>query len=354
MSGKRGERMLDDGGWSSAHRWGIRLVVLGCVLLGARAHAQGAPAAAQAPSTTVEVELHGVPVKVTASSVLADAKNPDRYGPANLLDEDPNTLWAEGAKSTGAGEWVELSFPPGTPVHAFLVTPGNPKSSSLYLANARPRKAKLELTVGDGGVLAYDLEFPKNFPVGGSFYVEYRHQWEVKSARLTVVSIWPGRKYRDLCLGSFVPVFREGERTFRGQLQELAPSIAAFIRMPDFVPKLLPPKDTGISAWLRAYPQVPAKGPLPSPQLELEVGPDRVSAWGHYRRALEHSMAGAFVQSNVFRLTPAPDGKGLVLDPLVPPKGKFSSNFRVRWERIAGEWRVVGLDLKFKEETPDD
>ncbi|NMO19178.1 hypothetical protein HPC49_25300 [Pyxidicoccus fallax] len=47
----------------------------------------------------VQVLLHGVPVTVMASSVLADAKDPGRYGPANLLDEEPGTLWAEGHRS---------------------------------------------------------------------------------------------------------------------------------------------------------------------------------------------------------------------------------------------------------------
>jgi hypothetical protein len=336
--------MLGDGGWSSARRWGIRLAALGSVLLGARAQAQ----------TAVEVKLHDVAVKVTASTVLPDAKNPGRYGPANLLDQDPNTIWAEGAKSTGAGEWVELSFPPGTPVQAFLVTPGNPKSSSLYLANARPRKAKLELTVGEGGVYAYELEFPKDFPAGGALHVEYIHAAEVKSARLTVSSVWPGSKYKDLCLGTFVPVFRGPEKdtlkTFLGKGPELAPTLSAFLYNPGFVNDLLPPKDSGETAWLRSYAQVPHGGPLPAPEFELDLSTDSLSSWSRYRRGLDRAVAGSFSKSTVFRLLPAAGGKGYVLEPSKPPK----TNYRIRWQFIAGQWRVVELLQKFQEDSPDE
>jgi hypothetical protein len=307
----------------------------------------------------VEVKLHDVPVKVTASTVLLDAKNPGRYGPANLLDDDPNTIWSEGAKGTGAGEWVELSFPPGTPIHAFLVTPGNPKSASLYLANARPKKAKLELTVGQGGVVAYDLVFPKNFPAGGAIYVEYRNPWELKSARLTVVSVWPGSKYKDLCLGTFVPVFRGPEqnslKTFLGKGQELAPTLSAFLYNPGLVSEFLPPSGGGEPAWLRSYAQVPHSGPLPAPAFELDLSQDSLSSWSRYRRALDRAVAGAFVQSNLFRLTPGPGAKGYMLDPFEPPRGKESfSNFRIRWQFIAGQWRAAELLLKFQEDSPDN
>jgi hypothetical protein len=360
--------MLDNGWRRSARMWALQWAALGAVLLGVCAQAEGgAPAqggsaaqgatAAQAPSTSVEVKLHDVPVKVTASTVLPDAKNPGRYGPANLLDEDPNTIWAEGAKSTGEGEWVELSFPPRTPVHAFLVTPGNPKSASLYQANARPKKAKLEVKIAEGGQMAYDLDFPKNFPVGGAIYVEYGRQWAVESARLTVVSVWPGSKYKDLCLGSFVPVIRGPNQgsleTFLGKGMALAPTIAAFMSSPVNVTELLPPKESGTTAWLRTYSEVPLNGALPTPVEEVDLGRQRLSYWGDERRALSEDVAGAFLRGALFRLTPLPQGDGYVFTPLVPPKKTdTSAHFQVQWRKVAGEWRVVELDVKYREETP--
>ncbi|MBZ4419191.1 discoidin domain-containing protein [Myxococcus sp. RHSTA-1-4] len=307
----------------------------------------------------VQVTLHGVPVTVTASSVLVDAKAPGRYGPANLLDEDPGTLWAEGAKSTGAGEWVELSFPPDTPVHAFLVTPGNPKSAKLYKANARPRKVRLDLRLHDGRRMGYELDFPRDFPAGGAIYVSYERQFAVKSARLTVLTVWPGSRYRDLCLGGFVPVFRgPWERylkPFLGEGRELAPTLAKFMEDPGDVVDLLPPKTSGVAAWLRTYPEVPHSGRVPSPVEEFDLlnGPSR--EWNRYRRDLDRAAAGASHQSELFRLLPEPDGRGYVFAPMGPPKGPDSySNFRVHWARVEDAWRVVELDVTYREQTADD
>jgi hypothetical protein len=297
--------------------------------------------------------LRDVPVTVTASSELGDPKKAGRYGPANLLDEDPGTIWAEGVKGNGVGEWVELSFPPGTPVDAFLVTPGNPRSPVLYQANARPRKARLELKLDEGRQLDYELEFPRDFPAGGSIYVAYHRQWPVQSARLTVLSVWPGKKYRDLCIGSFVPVFRGPDDTFLGQGKELAPTLSVFMRRALLVFEFLPSKDSDELAWLRTYEEVPHNGPLPPPMQEFNLREKRLSHWGDERQALSKDMAGAWLQSNVFRLTPAPRGMGYVFDPVAPPKEPDAfSNFRIRWRLAGHEWRVVELAVKFREETP--
>lgn len=348
---------MSNDGWRGGTRgWGPLLVIVGCVLMGMDAWGQSADAGTLAPGA-VQVTLHGVPVTVTASSVLADAKDPGRYGPANLLDEDPGTLWAEGAKGTGAGEWVELSFPPNTPVHAFLVTPGNPKSAKLYKANARPRKARLELKLAEGRKLDYELDFPRDFPAGGAIFIDYSRQFAVKSARLTVLTVWPGSRYRDLCLGSFVPVFRGPEqramKTFQGAGSTLAPTLAKFVEDPGYIVDLLPPKASGVAAWLRSYPRVPHSGPLPSPEEEFDLLNGPSSEWGRYRRKLDNAVAGAVSQSELFRLIPTPGGKGYVFDPIGPPKTPDAfSNFRVRWELIEGGWRLVGLDMTYAEEVP--
>ncbi len=317
--------MLDNGWRSRTRRWGFQLIALGGVLLGASVQAQAANAA-PAASGSVEVKLHDVPVKVTASSVLADPKSPGRYGPANLLDEDPNTIWAEGVPSTGEGEWVELSFPSGTPVYAFLVMPGNPKSAQLYQANARPKKAKLELKLAEGRQQSYDLDFPKNFPAGGAIYVEYRGEWAIESARLTVVSVWPGSKYKDLCLATFVPVIRGPDdhslKTFQGTGKELAPTLAAFVRYPNLLLDLLPAKESGKSAWLRAYSKVPFTGSLPEPQVEIDMRNSYPSDWGYLSNALAEDVAGAQLQSELFQLTPAVGDAGYEFGPLSPPRSR--------------------------------
>lgn len=309
------------------------------------------------PPGAAEVTLHGVPVTVVASSTLADTQAPGRYGLANLLDGDPTTIWAEGAKGTGAGEWVELRFPPGTRVHAFLVTPGNPRSQKLYRANARPRKARLELTVADGGRLDYVLDFPRDFPMGGGIYVDYRRSWSVQSAKLTVLSVWPGSRYRDLCLGGFVPVLRgpdeDSKPVFLGAGGELGPTVASFMDEPASLFRVLPPKASGESAWLRPYLRIPHDGRLGTPEWEDRVTRD--SSFGWYLSQLERHVIGARVQSPLFRLVPEQEGQGYVLGPIAPPAepGAYE-NFRVHWKRIEGRWHLVGMDVTYQEESPGD
>ncbi|NTX09713.1 hypothetical protein HUA76_02850 [Myxococcus sp. CA056] len=397
---------MSDDSWRGGTRWWEPLrVILGCVLLSTGAWGQstdavrteagglgpsGAPdagqtvsgglgpsapadagraaSAAPGPAETpdaglsdarrVEVKLHGVSVTVTASSVLVEGREPGRYGPANLLDEDPGTLWAEGAKGSGAGEWVELSFPPDTPVHSFLVTPGNPKSAKLYKANARPRKARLELKLAEGRKLDYVLDFPRDFPAGGAIYVDYARQFAVKSARLTVLTVWPGSRYRDLCLGGFVPVFRgppdRSRPTFLGTGSELAPTLAMFMRSPSLVYGLLPPEISGVPARLRAYSRVPHNGPLPPPEEEFNMH-HVTGGWSRFSEDLAGNAAAAGSQSELFRLVPAPGGKGYVFDPSAPPERPDSySNFRVHWARVEDGWYVVGVDVLYREQTADD
>ena len=237
-------------------------------------------------------------------------------------------------------------------MEAFLVTPGNPKSPRLYQANARPRKARLELKLEENRQLNYELDFPRNFPAGGSIYVAYARKLAVQSARLTVVSVWPGKKYRDLCIANFIPVFRDTERSFRGQGKQLAPTLAVFMSQSSSIDDLLPPQEGDEPAWLRTYEEVPHDGPLRSPVQEFDLRKKLPSEWSDERHALSEDKAGAWLQSELFRLIPAQRGMGYVFDPTVPPKLRASANFRIRWRLVDGQWRAVELDLKYREETP--
>jgi len=312
-----------------------------------------APKPTDAASAPV-VQLHGVPVTVTASSVLPDAKDAQRYSPTKLLDADPNTIWAEGAPGDGTGEWVELGFPPDTRLDAFMFAPGNPKSRNLFLANARPRKARLELQVATTPprVSTYEFEVPQDFPHDGLLYLAYKEDIVVRSARLTVLSVWPGKKYADLCIGSFVPVLRQGDEVFPGQGPELGPTLAAFMRNPLMLYNFLPPGDDPL--WLRAYAKVPRNGPLPAPKDEIDL---KSYSWGgplRYRHGLTGSIAGAYNKNRLFRLLPAQGVKGYIMDPMTPWKEDGQDdNFRLRWRLMEGEWRLDELHLLYRDEEEE-
>jgi len=315
---------------------------------------QSAPPKEGNDSAAQVVQLHGVPVTVTASSVLPDEKDAQRYSPVKLLDQDPGTLWAEGAPGEGAGEWVELGFPPDTRLFAFLFAPGNPKSRGLFLANARPRKARLQMQLATTPprVSAYEFEVPQDFPHDGLLYLAAPENVVVRSARLTVVSVWPGKKYADLCIGSFVPVLRQGDEVFPGQGQELAPTLAAFMANPLMLYNFLPPGPEPV--WLRAYLKLPRNGALPPPEEELDL---KSMSWGgspRYTYGLKFDIDGAYNESRLFRLLPAPGATGYVLDPMTPVRREgVDANFQLRWRLIDGEWRLDELHLIYRDESED-
>lgn len=131
----------------------------------------------------------------------------ENYHPNYVADDDPATAWVEGAKSTGAGEWVRISVTPldKTTKVRLRIRNGYQKSKDLWKANARakdvtvrllPSKTEKKLTLVDkDGWQELTLEQPKG---------------EIKAIELAVGSVYDGTKYTDLCI-SDVQVFATSE-----------------------------------------------------------------------------------------------------------------------------------------------
>ena len=136
---------------------------------------------------------------VDASSFLWNDWNKfvENYHPNYLADDDPATAWVEGAKSTGAGEWVRISVTPldNTTKVRLRIRNGYQKSKELWKANARvkdvtvrllPGKTEKKLKLEDkDGWQELTLEQPKG---------------ELKAIELAVGSVYDGTKYTDLCI----------------------------------------------------------------------------------------------------------------------------------------------------------
>jgi hypothetical protein len=136
---------------------------------------------------------------VDASSFLWNDWNKfvENYHPNYLADDDPATAWVEGAKSTGAGEWVRINVTPldHTTKVRLRIRNGYQKSKDLWKANARvkdvtvrllPSKAEKKLKLEDkDGWQELTLEQPKG---------------ELKAVELAVGSVYEGTKYTDLCI----------------------------------------------------------------------------------------------------------------------------------------------------------
>jgi hypothetical protein len=143
----------------------------------------------------------------------------ENYHPNYIADDDPKTAWVEGAKGSGAGEWVRFSVTPldNTTKVRLRIRNGYQKSKDLFKANARvkaitvkllPSKLEKKLTLEDkDGWQEIVIDQPKG---------------ELRSVELAVTSVYDGTKYADLCISDLQvfatsevadnPAFEKGKR----------------------------------------------------------------------------------------------------------------------------------------------
>jgi len=131
----------------------------------------------------------------------------ENYHPNYVADDDPKTAWVEGAKTSGAGEWIRITVTPldATTKVRLRVRNGYQKSKDLWQANARakavtvrllPSKVERKLTLEDkDGWQDLTIEQPTG---------------ELRGVELAVGSVTEGTKYTDLCI-SDVQVFATSE-----------------------------------------------------------------------------------------------------------------------------------------------
>lgn len=143
----------------------------------------------------------------------------ENYHPNYIADDDASTAWVEGAKSSGAGEWVRVNVTPldGTTKVRLKIKNGYQKSKDLWKANARakdvtvkllPSKVEKKATLEDkDGFQELVIEQPKA---------------ELRAVEIKVGSVYEGTKYADLCISDLQvfatsetadnPAFEKGKR----------------------------------------------------------------------------------------------------------------------------------------------
>jgi hypothetical protein len=154
--------------------------------------------------TTTRRRLHIQ--RAEASSFLNQKKNLiwDRYHPNYALDGDPNSAWNEGAETSGAGEWIRLPITKQEGLTALTLRflNGYQKSESLFQSNTRAKTIQVTLLPGRETK---------------TFTLEDKMGWQeivladlkaptVEAIELTIVDVYEGKKYKDLCL-SEIEVF---------------------------------------------------------------------------------------------------------------------------------------------------
>lgn len=115
------------------------------------------------PETTIPEETMPEPVlkpvpdpvkKASASSTMTgDVRSHDVR---NLLDDDPETNWCEGADGYGIGEYLLFDFTDTYQLHSVKIRGGNRYNEQRFYNNARP--CDVTLTFSDGSSESFTME----------------------------------------------------------------------------------------------------------------------------------------------------------------------------------------------------
>jgi hypothetical protein len=100
--------------------------------------------------STATTQSRGIAVRpqaASASSVLKATSRTDFRAP-NLLDEDLETAWNEGAEGPGLGEWVRFDFGESVVLSRIEIANGYQKDEERFQGTIRIRSLKLEYSNG--------------------------------------------------------------------------------------------------------------------------------------------------------------------------------------------------------------
>jgi hypothetical protein len=151
-------------------------------------------------STTAGVAKGSIlvrPSAATASSSLKATSLTD-FGPTNLLDGDTATAWVEGAKGTGAGEWVKLEFDHLVSVARIEIANGYQKDDQRFTGDVRVKS--IELDYSDGTRQLVQLLDQQGLqviePAMGAGSKPMSTQW----IKLIILSVYPAYRFPDAAL----------------------------------------------------------------------------------------------------------------------------------------------------------
>jgi hypothetical protein len=136
-----------------------------------------------------------VPVAAYSASSTYPADSDGSYGPENLGDGMIDSLWCENAKTDGAGEWVQFTFPSSHTIQNMIIRNGNTSNLQLFMSGSHA--SSLTLTFSDGTTQQVPVKASINdqlVPLGGK---------STSMVKVTMTGVQKGQDAAntDLCLG---------------------------------------------------------------------------------------------------------------------------------------------------------
>ncbi len=126
---------------------------------------------------------------ITASSTLPSDAPGVTYGPANLVDNDNATCWAEGNAGGGVNDWVKFTFQNDFQVTKLSVIPGLLKvdgDKDRWLQNGRLKTVNV---IFDGGVqVSHTFRDEKNYQD-----IALTNPVKTRTVTVVIVDVYPGQ-----------------------------------------------------------------------------------------------------------------------------------------------------------------
>jgi hypothetical protein len=150
---------------------------------------------------------------------LAASSTLNKYNVNNIIDQNTNTAWVEGAKGDGLKEWISikldadkrsLSSTPFT-IYWFAMIPGYAKSQKTWKENNRVKTALLIINspkAPESEYIACRLQFEDTnklqvFRIPDDLIVQNQDPM-TKKLWLVIEEVYKGKKYSDTCISEVV------------------------------------------------------------------------------------------------------------------------------------------------------
>ena len=158
-------------------------------------------------------DLHCSHVVEVMASSTAKPEGKHRYDARNLVDGNLGTVWVEGVKGLGVGEWVEYSFISVTPDSrhdgSWAFFNGYNSSEALFKANARVKKLRVSYNGRDiADVEVLDVRSMQLFDLGT--LPEFNQMKKGDKVRFKILEVYPGTKYEDTVITELMPLCAPG------------------------------------------------------------------------------------------------------------------------------------------------
>ena len=142
------------------------------------------------------------------------------YSKEGMLDGDLRTAWVEGAKGPGIGETITVR-PSAAYIERIGLLNGYVADESLYYANARIKKLRVELELGENAEpdekrQVYEVTLPdRSYKTLKGRYLFPSIDWVVQhgqgngfidKVKLTILEVYPGRQFEDTAITEFYVV----------------------------------------------------------------------------------------------------------------------------------------------------